>query len=174
MISDEDLQGGDVEFVKPPTDLRKKVRIMSPREAAKFDPVKAAEAALERLSAQFDGWMHKEADQLFSDWSAVDSDGLNGETLSKLYNTAHNIKGQAQTLGYPLAGGVASSLCHLIETINAPERLPLALLRQHVDAIRAMVAEEARDEANPTGSALLHKLRDVTLDYIGRTLPATD
>ena len=56
MISDDDLQGSDVEFVKPPTDLRKKVRVMSPREAAKFDPVKAAEAALERLSVQFDGW----------------------------------------------------------------------------------------------------------------------
>ncbi|MEH0072154.1 hypothetical protein V6L77_20735 [Pannonibacter sp. Pt2-lr] len=59
MISDDDLQGSDVEFVEPPTDLRKKVRVMSPREAAKFDPVKAAEAALERLSVQFDGWMHR-------------------------------------------------------------------------------------------------------------------
>lgn len=174
MISDEDLQGSDVEFVKPPTDLRKKVRVMSPREAAKFDPVKAAEAALERLSVQFDGWMHKETDQLFANWRAVEADGLNETTLSQLYNTIHNIKGQAQTLRYPLAGGVASSLCHLIETINAPERLPLALVRQHVDAIRAMVAEEARDEANPTGSALLRKLQDVTQDYIERMVPAKD
>ncbi|SUB00536.1 Uncharacterised protein [Pannonibacter phragmitetus] len=174
MISDEDLQGSGVEFVKPPTDLRKKVRVMSQREAAKFDPVKAAEAALERLSVQFDGWMHRETEQLFADWSAIEAEGLNGTTLAQLYNTTHNVKGQAQTLGYPLAGAVAASLCHLIEAVNGPEHLPLTLLRQHVDAIRAIVAEEARDEANPTGAALLHKLQEVTQDYIERTVPVRD
>lgn len=174
MISDDDLQGSDVEFVTPPTDLRKKVRVMSQREAAKFDPIKAAEAALERLSVQFDGWMHKETGQLFADWSVIEAEGLNDTTLAKLYNTVHNIKGQAQTLGYPLAGAVAGSLCHLIEAVNTPAHLPLTLLRQHVDAIRAIVAEEARDVANPTGAALLHKLQDVTQDYIERTVPAKD
>ncbi|NBN63652.1 Hpt domain-containing protein [Microvirga tunisiensis] len=168
--SDEQDFGSDVEFVTPPKDLRKKVRVLSPREAARFDPVKAAEAALQRLSGHFDGWMDTEAAALWTAWEAIDRDGLSRETLDPLYQAAHNIKGQSQTLGYPLVGSVAGSLCHLIETVPALEQVPAVLLRQHVEAIRAMVSEKARDESNRLGVQLLERLREVTADYLRRAV----
>lgn len=164
----EDDFDGEVEFLTPPKDLRKKVRVMSPREAAKFDPVKAAEAALQKLSGNFDGWMGNEAEALFAAWQEVDAKGLSRQTLDPLYQAAHNIKGQSGTLGYPLVGQVAGNLCHLIETVTQPEALPEVLLQQHVVAIRAMVSEKARDDSNLTGVTLLRKLTDVTEDYLAR------
>ncbi|MEP4030031.1 Hpt domain-containing protein [Roseibium polysiphoniae] len=162
------FEGEEYELVTPPSDLRKKVRIMNKREAAKFDPVKAAEIALERLSQNFGGWMSNEAAELMAAWDVVQSEGLTAENLDTLYQSAHNIKGQALTLGYPLVGSVAASFCRLIETVPSPSALPLPLVEQYVVAIRAMVAEGAKDDQNETGSALLDRLTEVTEDYLAQ------
>ncbi len=78
------------------------------------------------------------------------------------------MKGQALTLGYPLVGSVASSFCRLLEHVPGPEKLPLSLVEQYVEAIRAMVAEGARDTDNPTGAALADRLSEVTEDYLAQ------
>lgn len=158
---------GRNEVVKPPRDLRSKVRVLSGREAAQFDPVKSAEAALERLSGDFENWMEDEARTLAAAWADIQSDGLDEERSQVLFRAAHDIKGQASTLGYPLVGAVAGNLCHLMEHVDTPA-LPLTLVAQHVDAIRAMVQEKARQDDNPTARALVERLADVTDDFITR------
>lgn len=158
----------DYEILQPPTDLRSKVRELTPREAKKFDPVKAAEAALERLSPQFGNWMDTETRTLMEAWERIQSDGVSEDTVAILYQAAHNIKGQALTLGYPLVGEVAASFCRLIENLPAPEALPPELTERFAEAIRAMVAEGAKDEHNRTGVELLEMLRAVTESYLAQ------
>jgi len=162
------LEEEEREILSPPTDLRKKVRILSKREAKNFDPVKAAEQALERLSGKFDGWMSNETSELMTAYDAIRAEGLNKANLDTLYQAVHNMKGQALTLGYPLVGSVASSFCRLLEHVPGPEKLPLSLTEQYVEAIRAMGAEGARDTDNPTGAALADKLSEVTEDYLAQ------
>ncbi len=156
----------DYEILKSPTDLRKKVRKLSAREAAKFDPVKAAEAALKNLSHNFGPWMDNETRRLLECWVAIQKGGVDQERLDTLFQSAHNIKGQALTLGFPLVGQVAAGFCHLIENVKTPDRLPLDLSGRYVEAIRAMVMEGARDTDNSTGVALLQTLEQVTDEYI--------
>lgn len=158
----------DYEIVPNPTDLRSKVRELTPREAKKFDPVKAAEAALDRLSHNFGTWMDNETKALMSAWQGVRTAGLNKETLDTLFQAAHNIKGQALTLGFPLVGEAAGSFCHLIEHLPAPEALPLELAERYVEAIRAMVMEGAKDGDNKTGVALLEKLDSVSTEFLSQ------
>lgn len=161
----------EYEILSPPSDLRRKVRELTPREAKKFDPVKAAEAALQRLSKNFGTWMDNETRDLMSAWEAVQSEGLTEETLATLFRAAHNIKGQALTLGFPLVGQVAANLCHLIETVPGPDSLPLGLIGRYVEAIRAMVMEGAKDDANKTGVKLLETLKGVTDEYLAQFPP---
>ncbi|MEP3428256.1 MAG: Hpt domain-containing protein [Roseibium sp.] len=164
----------DYEIVSAPSDLRSKVRELTPREAKKFDPVKAAEEALGRLSRNFGSWMDNETKALMGAWKNVQSEGLNEETLDTLFQAAHNIKGQALTLGFPLVGDVAASFCHLIETVPSPESLPLPLVGQYVEAIRAMVMEGAKDDGNKTGVKLLTTLDSVTNEYLAQFPPKTE
>ncbi len=173
MTNDPTKQNDGYELVKPPRDLRSKVRVMSDREAARFDPIKSAEAALQRLSHDFDDWMATEAGALSDAWTDIQSNGMDEERCASLFRAAHDIKGQASTFGYPLVGAVAGNLCHLIEHVK-PQDLPQTLVAQHVDAIRAMVAETARQEENPTALALVERLADVTEDFIKRTVPDAD
>jgi len=158
----------EYEILTPPSDLRSKVRELTPREAKKFDPVKAAEAALERLSSHFGNWMDNETVTMLNAWERVQAEGLTEETLATLFQSIHNIKGQALTLGFPLVGQAAASFCHLIETVPSPEKIPLELAERYVEAIRAMVTEGAKDEANKTGVKLLSTLQGVTDDYLAQ------
>ncbi|WP_299481398.1 Hpt domain-containing protein [uncultured Roseibium sp.] len=156
----------DYEILTPPDNLRSKVRELTPREAKKFDPVKAAEAAIARLSTHFGSWMVNETASLMQAWEGVQSDGMSDETVAPLFQAAHNIKGQALTLGFPLVGQVAASFCHLIETVPSVEKLPAELAERYVAAIRAMVMEGAKDDGNSMGVKLLETLTIVTDDFL--------
>jgi len=158
----------DYEILKPPSDLRGKVRELTPREAKKFDPVKAAEVALQRLSSHFGNWMDNETRDLMNAWESIRADGLTEDSLATLFQAAHNIKGQALTLGFPLVGQVAAGFCHLIENLPSPDKLPMQLAERYVEAIRAMVMEGAKDDANKTGVELLETLLSVTDDYLAQ------
>lgn len=164
----------EYEVLTPPDDLRRKVRVLTPREAKKFDPVKAAEAALERLSSHFGNWMDNETKDLLSAWDCLQSEGLSEDTLAPLFQAAHNIKGQALTLGFPLVGQVAAGFCHLIETVPSADKLPLELAERYVEAIRAMVMEGAKDDGNKTGVELLESLESVSEDYLKQFPPPPD
>lgn len=153
------------EFIQPPSDLRKKVRTL-PQKNGDPDPIAAAEAALRRMEASFDGWMEAETVRLTDLWGALEATDFDPELREAFHRAAHDIKGQAATLGYPQAGRVAASLCRLLECIDAPSRLPRDLLRQEVQAIRAILAEQARENTNEIARQLADRLDEVTEDYL--------
>ncbi|MEI2384000.1 Hpt domain-containing protein [Breoghania sp. JC706] len=157
---------GDFEIITPPVNLRSKVRKLSRREEANFDPVAAAEAALAKLSVNFNSWMDQETEALRVCWVDIHDHGLDEERRDTLFRHSHDIKGQAATLGFPLAGHIADSLCRLLETVTDVSLVPVRLIEQHIQAIRAIVAEDARDENDMVANALAKQLTDVTDDYI--------
>lgn len=157
-----------IEFIEAKNDLRKKVREIRRRSPAD-DPVKRAEAALQILSTHFDDWMLDEVKSMYDTrtaWAAVDYS--EGEEKRAFHRAVHDIKGQSTTLGFPLATRVAASLCRLLERITERKLMPIDLVNQHVDAIRAIVRERAKDEENRVGAELTQTLLDVTEDYVSR------
>ena len=82
------------------------------------------------------------------------------------FGPAHDIKGEAATFGYPGVGGVADSLCRLIEHTPDRTRIPLALVDQHVDAVRAIAREYARPDLDAIAKALTRRLSEVTDEFL--------
>ena len=60
----------------------------------------------------------------------------------------------------------ANSLCRLIEHTPADSRIPLKLIDQHVDAVRAIYREYARSDAKELAATLTKRLRDVTDEFL--------
>ena len=83
-----------------------------------------------------------------------------------MFHAAHDIKGDSTTFGYPVVAPAAESLCRVLEYSPEASRIPLALIDQHVDAIRAMVREYARADAEMIGQALIKKLWDVSTEFL--------
>jgi len=149
----------DHEVITPPNRLQKAVALAKP---AGFDPVARAEEALGNLAGEFSVWMNRECEQLDAARQQVKAQGFAEKTRGALFRAAHDIKGEAATFGFPLVAPPADSLCRLIEHTPDMARIPVELIDQHVDAIRAIVRESARPDIADIAHALTRRLREVT------------
>ncbi|MBX9847104.1 MAG: Hpt domain-containing protein [Xanthobacteraceae bacterium] len=154
----------DHEVITPDTrKLRRTLRNAAPGEP---DPVEAAERALERLSADFANWMQSECGRLDAARRAVKNEQLSPETSQALFLAAHDIKGAGKTFGFPEVARAADSLCRLLEHTPDLKKIPMSIVDQHVDAIRAIVREHARADIGAIAGALTAKLRTVTDEFL--------
>jgi chemotaxis protein histidine kinase CheA len=153
----------DHEVITPAHPLRKAV---APATDANDDPVARAEAALAQLSGEFSTWMQTECERLEAARQDILRQGVKEKTKEALFRAAHDIKGEAATFGYPSVAGVAESLCRLIEHTPERTRIPVGLIEQHVDAVRAIVREYDRADRGDVARALTRRLREVTDEFL--------
>jgi HPt (histidine-containing phosphotransfer) domain-containing protein len=157
---------GDYEMITPANRLRMAVSEVAGKPGKDDDPVARAEAALAELSSEFTSWMDSECERLDVARRNIKTKGFNKETREALFHAAHDIKGEAATFGYPYVASSADSLCRLIEHTPDMKRIPLALVDQHVDAIRAIIREKARPDVVQIADALTKRLREVTDEFL--------
>ena len=157
----------DYEMITPPNGLRMAVSVVS-NIHAHDDAVKRAEAALAQLSSEFSAWMSSECDRLDTARNEAKSKGFHKATRDALFHAAHDIKGEAATFGYPWVAASADSLCRLIELTPDMHRIPITLVDQHVDAVRAIIREKARPDIADIADKLTKRLREVTEEFLVR------
>jgi len=153
----------DHEVITPPNKLRKAIKPALPHDE---DPVARAEQALANLSSEFENWMQQECDRLDHARRQVIADGFNATTEQAIFHAAHDIKGEAATFGFPAVAAVAESLCRLLEHTPSMEHIPLPLIEQHVDAIRAIIRESAEGNTEALADTLTRRLREVTDEFL--------
>lgn len=155
----------DHEVITPPNGLRMAVSMVTTRDPYD-DPVARAENALAQLSSEFGAWMDAECNRLDRARQLIRTAGFTKATLEALFLAAHDIKGEAATFGFPTVAAPADSLCRLIEHTPDMTRIPITLVDQHVDAVRAIIRENARPDVAAIADALTQKLRDVTDEFL--------
>jgi HPt (histidine-containing phosphotransfer) domain-containing protein len=153
----------DHEVILPPHKLTKAVA-----KAGRDDPdlLAMAEKALAELSSEFGTWMRAECERLDNARDVVKTAGMDVKTRDELFRAAHDIKGEASTFGFPLIGPVADSLCRLIEHTPEINRIPMPLVDQHVDAIKAIIREYDSESCEEMARILIARLRGVTDDFL--------
>jgi HPt (histidine-containing phosphotransfer) domain-containing protein len=156
---------GDHEVITPENKLRKAVSV-TPYMPGEDDPVARAERALAELSSEFGSWMESECDRLDKARQAISKSGFSKANTEGLFHAAHDIKGEAATFGFPLVAAVADSLCRLIEYTPDVMRIPVKLVEQHVDAVRAIHREYSRSDAEELAALLTGRLREVTDEFL--------
>jgi hypothetical protein len=155
---------GDHEVITP--DTRKLRKLLRPALPGEDDPVARAEEALATISGDFSQWMHDECGRLDAARRKVKEVGLSKKTRQELFLAAHDVKGDSGTLGYPEVAAAADSLCRLLEHTPDLTKIPLAIVDQHVDAVRAIVREHKRADVASIAAALTNKLRAVTDEFL--------
>ncbi len=155
---------GDHEVIIPENKLRKAVT-NKPLENGD-DPVARAEMALAELSGEFASWMETECERLDKARQSATASGFNSANKEALFHAAHDIKGEAATFGFPAMASAADSLCRLIEHTPDPTCIPIKLVDQHVDAVRAIYREYARSDAVELAGQLTARLREVTDEFL--------
>jgi HPt (histidine-containing phosphotransfer) domain-containing protein len=155
----------DHEVITLPNRLRRAIRTATHRDE---DPVARAEQALADLAPEFSTWMQQECDRLEAARHEIIRAGFTEASREELFHAAHDIKGEAATFGYPLVAAAAESLCRLIEHTPTMDQIPLQLVEQHVDAMRAIIHEHWRIDARSLATTLTRRLREVTDEFLVR------
>lgn len=156
----------DHEVIVPEHRLKSALSVTGGDVSPDLEAIDRAEAALAELSGEFASWMQAECDRLDAARSKIRATGTLAGGRDELFRAAHDIKGQAATFGYPLAAEAAASLCRLIEHTPDPKRIPLTLIDQHVDGVRAIIREDVRAAGDAIASKLSNSLRRVTDEFL--------
>jgi chemotaxis protein histidine kinase CheA len=122
------------------------------------DAIAKAEAALASLSNNFTQWLEEEITKLEKARQVVHEQGLNAENCERLYISAHDLKGLGTTYEFPIITRLAASLCRLIDEPERRSKAPLLIIDAHIDAIKAAVRANIRDDGHPVGKALAEEL----------------
>ena len=152
-----------IEVITPPNTLKVKVgKLPALDESA----IARAEAALKGLSDQFGDWMRTELDHLETAFAQVKTDGLAGRAGELLFRRMHDIKGLGTTYEFPLVTRIANSGCKLLESPELRAAAPTSLAAAHVDALKAAVRDNIRDDSHPVGRVLAEELEKRVLAFI--------
>lgn len=116
-----------------------------------------AEEALGVLKQEFGGWMDREVERLEA--AAATYFENPGNERRAFFRAVHDIRGQAGTFGFPLAGRVADNLCRLLD---AAAQIPNDIVSAHIMAIKAVVRENATTLDHPVGVLLVKSLEKVS------------
>jgi hypothetical protein len=160
-------RGTDHVVIRPRNLLKAKAAVMMDGKGNGLDDsaIRRAEMALKALSVNFNGWMEESSRALAKARDDIRERGAGDGRAVALHRVAHDMRGQATTLGFPLAARVAASLSRLLEELS-PDMLHggglTPLVDQHVDAVRAIVREGVSKAKQPTGEALTLELEAIT------------
>lgn len=122
------------------------------------DAIAKAEAALASLSSNFTQWLEEEITKLEKARHVVHEQGMNAENVESLYISAHDLKGLGTTYEFPIITRLAASLCRLIDEPERRSKAPLLIIDAHIDAIKAAVRANIRDDNHPVGKTLVEEL----------------
>lgn len=160
------------ELIDPPNTLKSKVRMLVGRDAH-IDPVERAEQAVERLSANFGDWMEDEVTRLIEQWRKTRDLDFSPKARAALYRVAHDMRGQAATLGFPSVGKIAGVFCDILDALGE-QPVPEDFLEKYVNAIRAIARETDRGEDNAIAEQLSSELARAGEDLIAQVHPSGD
>lgn len=166
----EETQYEDHSVILPPHRLKDAIVHTTEPGGIAMDVIEQAEASLATLKGEFTDWMQAECDRLESARVALHNGGPTPTTLSMLFRASHDIKGDAATLGYPIAGRLAGSLCRLLDHAPDRQRIPLVLVDRYVESIRAIVRENVRAPVEPTANEISEQLAILVEKFLAAEL----
>jgi hypothetical protein len=163
-------RGLDHEIIHPRNVLKAKAVVMLDGPARLDETaVRRAEQALKALSVNFNGWMEASCKAIAEARDDIRQHGGGEGRSAVLHRAAHDIRGHATTLGFPLASRVGASLCLLLEHTPAAAATSQALVQlidQHVSAILAITREGITQATHRTGETLAKELEAVTGELV--------
>jgi len=130
------------------------------------DAIAKAEAALASLSENFTQWLEEEITKLETARQVVREQGLNTENCERLYIASHDLKGLGTTYEFPIITRLAASLCRLIDEPERRSKAPLLIIDAHIDAIKAAVRADIRDDSHPVGKTLAEELESKVKQFL--------
>jgi hypothetical protein len=151
-----EVKGAKFEIIRPPNTIASRVTGDGQISA---DMLRAAEDVVNAHTTMFTSQCKADIDHLAEIVSKMDSNpDIQAKSMTEIYQVSHNIKGQGGTFGYHLITDIAASLCAYTEHLESCDGTALALIRAHIDAIRAVISGDMVGDGGEIGQAISSSL----------------
>lgn len=148
------------EFISNPRSLNSKVRVVPGKSAD--DLLKGAGLNIENLRGDFIAMLREENESLGKAMAIADRDAAGrAAAIEEMRRIVNDLRGTAGGYGYALVGEVTASACTFIDGTKEWNPATLAILRAHVDTLRAVVAGNIAGDGGPAGRQLMAGLQAV-------------
>ncbi len=129
-------------------------------------PAKALNKIMDKLSKEYFAKANGDIDEIFSAYeTAMKKPDQCPTMVRKIAKIAHDMKGQGGSFGYPLMTKIAASLGEFCLRAPNPRAMQMEVVTAHVDAMRAVMAEDMRGDGGETGRTLLSMLEVASLKH---------
>ena len=147
------------ELIAPQGTLQSKVTVGGP---GAVDPatLERAEAVIADLADDYLEWVQEDLARIQTAYEALKADP-NKETLDKVFQIAHDMKGQGGSFGFDLMTAVGNQLCRLSERVEKIGPREVSMVQVHIDAMRAIITNRMKGDGGAAGGALLDGLAQI-------------
>lgn len=126
------------------------------------DLEKLAMEAMADLSAKFPAWASGDVQkikQYLNEASGMFGDERTSIVRTKVYQKAHDLKGQGTTFGYPLITDIGSHMCKLITSKTNFSSDDLIILKGDAQMMETVLWKKLKGDGGEKGAKILEKLK---------------
>ncbi len=151
------------QVITPPNTLKSKVKIGGPG-AVDPEVLERAESVIANLADNYLEWVQEDFEKITEAFEELKKQGDDSaEVLERIFQVAHDMKGQGGSFGYHLITIVGDKLCRFIEGMEDDLGITdVEVIGLHIDAMRVIIAQRIEGDGGPVGEKLLKGLDMVT------------
>ncbi len=145
------------QIITPPNTLKAKAAAGGPN-AVDPDALERAEQVIANMADSYLDWVEEDLKKISVafDCLVAGSDDREAD-LKKVFEIAHDMKGQGGSFGFELITAVGNNLCRLLERFDdsVQPQVQNESIRIHIDAMKLIISSRMRGDGGAQGTAIL-------------------
>ena len=155
-------------IIRPPDTLRSKVKEGGPG-AVDLEALERAEAVVAGLANNYLEWVEDDLKviQERAGALAVGADDWE-QAVDKVFQTAHDMKGQGGSFGFELITAIGNNLCRLIDRFDdtVTPQVQNEAIRIHIEAMKLVIGSRMKGDGGDQGTAILEGVQQMVLKLV--------
>lgn len=157
----------EIEIFNPPDTLKAKVGTGGPG-AVDIETLERAEAVIANLADDYIGWVGNDLvkiDGVLEELSVAKENRK--PILDRIFQIAHDIKGQGGSFGYDIMTVVGDQLCRFVENLEDAGPGEIEAISLHINAMKMVIAKRLKGDGGKEGDQLIKGLT-LVIDKVTR------
>ncbi len=158
----------EAEIINPPNQLKDKVSVGGPG-AVSADVLARAEKVITEMADQYLDWVQADLLKLqaaYADLAAA-GPGSKKDKVARVFEVAHDMKGQGGSFGYDLITIIGNQVCRMIERSETIGVAEIGAIGVHVETMKLVISEDMKGDGGDVGKKVLLGLEKVYEKVMG-------
>lgn len=152
-----------VRFIDAPTALQAKVKVGGPG-AVDAAALARAEQIIADMSGDYLEWAEEDLlamEEVLEKLKAAKKKERR-EHIERIFQLAHDIKGQGGSFGYRMMTRIGDQLCTFVENLESAGAAEIEVIELHFDAMKLIIAKRLAGDGGAEANKLFDDLKKVT------------